>query len=865
MQTANIGAVADGNTAKRFAMDQIFHEDSFGMHSMWNGYSKWYSFMQDKMADTPVHQDTVLPVDTPVHFNVTADSTKKEKEKEKEEQETWKPVASFLHEKHVRFTRPYGSQALQFMTDMPAVQINDIQDGCFLVIDFFNGGGGTTMFLNYIVSKYKYYNNFLIIRRIEKEIYATLNDDYVLLKANTYKELFQRIDPICITGIFVNHLLGHPHVFQTHLYEYKLRKGVKLTTITHDYHLFYMTTQPTYEQLMMMNSQQPVRQNTATDTDFYDEIITQHSANLPIMNLAEKPNVRIVPLPDYSARQHRVTKTNPAKTVGILGNINTIKGSAVLLQLVTAMPHVQFVVFGLFDCFDEPNVTICYYKNIDELNTLLTKYNPHVLLELSLWPETYSYTLTLALLTGLPMISLTKPIESAVTQRIHEESRRRHGDGSCCHWAENVEEIQQCIETIDVSIPIHYYTISPIIQYDMYWNQLFIRGFNQEKEKEKEEENIVHDRSLLPTKLQKYAIYFPQFHECVENNALFYKGYTDIINLQQLQTSSYIHETLSPHLEYFQMRNTTDYDIVQNEHILEGSFQLLQDTNLDGLACYYYWFSTNTLSKDHMIMREGINRLFTKANQYNNNKRIFFIWANENWTNNAAMGHTRNAEIGNDYSVEQIDLNFNNMLPYFQNDAYLKSNDCPVLMMYHSFLLDDTKLHLWKQRLQELSRQHGFQGIKLYINVMSPSSLPNAVTELNKFYINFNYKINTDFRYQVEKKTVLDYEKYIEFCKDIPENIVQTLVFDFDNNARLINPNRQQFSTRCIKNYHFLKIKYMNRLLQKYTTKQQEQQGQDQGEKILLINSLNEWGEKMAIEPSNEIGFYYSNLLKDYL
>ena len=34
---------------------------------------------------------------------------------------------------------------------------------------------------------------------------------------------------------------------------------------------------------------------------------------------------------------------------------------------------------------------------------------------------------------------------------------------------------------------------------------------------------------------------------------------------------------------------------------------------------------------------------------------------------------------------------------------------------------------------------------------------------------------------------------------------------------------------------------------------------------ILLINAWNEWGEKMAFEPSEEYGYYYLNLLYDYL
>jgi hypothetical protein len=36
-------------------------------------------------------------------------------------------------------------------------------------------------------------------------------------------------------------------------------------------------------------------------------------------------------------------------------------------------------------------------------------------------------------------------------------------------------------------------------------------------------------------------------------------------------------------------------------------------------------------------------------------------------------------------------------------------------------------------------------------------------------------------------------------------------------------------------------------------------------DKILLINSWNEWGEQMAIEPSNEEGTYYLDLLKQIL
>ena len=35
--------------------------------------------------------------------------------------------------------------------------------------------------------------------------------------------------------------------------------------------------------------------------------------------------------------------------------------------------------------------------------------------------------------------------------------------------------------------------------------------------------------------------------------------------------------------------------------------------------------------------------------------------------------------------------------------------------------------------------------------------------------------------------------------------------------------------------------------------------------KILLINAWNEWGEKMHVEPSEQRGYYYLDLIKNNL
>ena len=52
---------------------------------------------------------------------------------------------------------------------------------------------------------------------------------------------------------------------------------------------------------------------------------------------------------------------------------------------------------------------------------------------------------------------------------------------------------------------------------------------------------------------------------------------------------------------------------------------------------------------------------------------------------------------------------------------------------------------------------------------------------------------------------------------------------------------------------------FMNKIFGDYSRKI------DEIDKILLINSWNEWGEQMSIEPSNERGDYYINLIKTNL
>jgi hypothetical protein len=67
-------------------------------------------------------------------------------------------------------------------------------------------------------------------------------------------------------------------------------------------------------------------------------------------------------------------------------------------------------------------------------------------------------------------------------------------------------------------------------------------------------------------------------------------------------------------------------------------------------------------------------------------------------------------------------------------------------------------------------------------------------------------------------------------------------------------------STVCVNNTEIDKILFIKKIIEKYNKNKK-----NSVENILLINSWNEWGEKMAIEPSEEYGYYYLNLIKENL
>ena len=114
-------------------------------------------------------------------------------------------------------------------------------------------------------------------------------------------------------------------------------------------------------------------------------------------------------------------------------------------------------------------------------------------------------------------------------------------------------------------------------------------------------------------------------------------------------------------------------------------------------------------------------------------KKVFFIWANEDWSDNAAFGKN-NHKIINDYS--DIEEHCKELIPIFKNNNYLKNDNKPVFYIHHPWFMSTEQIKKFRNYMYKLCIENGFSGFDLKINAMN--SLSKDILENKKDYYEFH-------------------------------------------------------------------------------------------------------------------------------
>lgn len=531
-------------------------------------------------------------------------------------------------------------------------------------------------------------------------------------------------------------------------------------------------------------------------------------------------NFKIVPHNDYYVyKQDKYIKTITEMriNIGVLHENTICKGSELINYL--KMNYQSYKNYQIKWFIVHQNIE--KYTNDGEFYKLIDNHNIHALTLLSKYGETWCYALTKYLNSKLPIIYNNF---GSFKERIHStEHYFKAYDNEIDMINDNQTKIlRQTFESLLDYIIVnqnygnkHNFEGDCII-YNNYYNKLFQKKSN----------------------INLFAVYFPQFHKFKENDINYYDNYSDLINLLiYFDENKNNPEDLDKPLFLSEL----DYNL-ENNHITKKQIDIAKSFNIQGFAIYYYWFSLNTITNKNLIMENGYTNFFKDEIS---DFKVFFIWANEDWSNNPAFNTME--RILNIYDESNFEENANNLIFYFNHPNYHKIDNKPVFFIHHPWFIDDNVINKFYTILNHKCVENGFSGIHFGLN------------SSRKSYNNFiNYDFNPNYKNPSAylSNNTLDYEKYVDYIDLSPGNI-STLFFDFNNTARLYKPNKLNLRTKTINNNEKNILKYMDKINMKYSKETTEVN------KILLINAWNEWGEKMHIEPGEQKKFYYLNLLKN--
>jgi hypothetical protein len=349
--------------------------------------------------------------------------------------------------------------------------------------------------------------------------------------------------------------------------------------------------------------------------------------------------------------------------------------------------------------------------------------------------------------------------------------------------------------------------------------------------------------SILHKKIKPFALYFPQFHAIPENNKNYYDGMTDMLNLKHyIRHQKKPDEIIdTPCLSELSIPTLLHYRLT-NKIIIKKQIDIAKKFSIYGFACYYYWFSENSITNKHTIF-ENCYDLFFKEEI--SDFKIYFIWANENWSNNVSF-NVAQEKIINVYTFDNYIKNIKNLIKYFKHPNYYKIENKPVFFIHHPWNMSSEQLCVFNYVLDSECIKNGFHGVIVQMNNMKNTNSTDNVyncSPSNKGGESSDYYVYTD--------TIIE--------PQLKNNKIQTIFFDFNNSARFSIPYKQQY----IYKFENTTIYNQDRLVDMILTRYKQESSEI--DKILLINSWNEWGENMAIEPGEINKTKYLSLIKSNL
>ena len=270
-----------------------------------------------------------------------------------------------------------------------------------------NYGGGTEIYVDNMINIFNQYLH-IKIKIISENLYK-IDDTINIIDNNKIKEYLISNN---IKFIFVHHLLycDYEHKINKNLIECIRTLNIPKFFIVHDFHLLY----PDNPNPIELNLKNPDNYNIEYCKyifSLFDKIFFNSNSCYNKYNKYLHVNNKIIlkNVPDINTDNPRIYKkiNNRKCNIGILGHIcNEHKGKSLvesIFKMFECNDKYQFKVFGNYNLTSNNVINFGIYSN-DTIFNLIEKENIDCFLFVSRFAETYSFCLSIAIKTGLPII-----------------------------------------------------------------------------------------------------------------------------------------------------------------------------------------------------------------------------------------------------------------------------------------------------------------------------------------------------------------------------------------------------------------------------------------------------------------------------
>ena len=354
------------------------------------------------------------------------------------------------------------------------------------------------------------------------------------------------------------------------------------------------------------------------------------------------------------------------------------------------------------------------------------------------------------------------------------------------------------------------------------------------------------------------AWYLPQYYVTEYNNRFHGMGFTEWTNSSKTFPQFCGH--YQPHIPY----HMGYYDL-SNYKSIKRQAEIAKFYGIYGFAVHYYWFNEKTQMLDTPI------KLIREHKDIDIN--YFINWATEDWGMTWDDSFS-DWEFSDSYIKQELPQDvaafFDELIPYFEDDRYIKINNMPVFSVYNCNVFSKTDFRSFTDKLRQLALAKGFKGIYIIITTGSNhfdddvhawgadalvEYQPNYMCQFNSFnklypkgYINPHFKGTI-----IDTKDFFVEKKY--FTKHISKKFFRGACTSWDNTAR-----KGKTGARIIWGItpDVFKKWLIDIITESKTIHTME-------EDFVFVSSWNEWAEGSHLEPDMRYGYAWLNAVRSAL